>query len=125
MKIKSKELTDASTFLGHIIMDCLNNEATTKMTAVENRDKETEWDIKLSFEGVELDIREFTKHLEKDYYQEVKKAAKKEDRILFEKWKQDYKSKNSTNAQLAKIKIQLDKANNQLKNISESVAVIN
>ncbi len=124
MKIKSKELTDDSHFLGHIIMDCLNKEATSKMTKVENRDSETEWEVKLFFEGVELDIRKFTKHLEKDYYQEVKRTAAKEDRKLFEKWKQDYKSKNSTNAQLSKIKKQLDKANNQLKNISESVAII-
>jgi hypothetical protein len=122
MKIKTKELTDASHFLGHIIIDCLNTEAGNIIH--DNRGKKTEWDIKLVFEGVELDIRKFTKHLEKDYYHEVERAEKKEAQKLFEKWKQDYKSKNYTNAQLAEIKIQLDKANNQIKNISENIVAI-
>jgi len=121
MKIKTKELTDASHFLGHIIIDCLNAEANKKMYEKTDRNDETEWDIKLIFEGVELDIRKFTKHLETEYYLLVERAERNEDKTRYEKWKQDYKSKNSTNAQLSKIKTQLDKANNQLKNIQESI----
>jgi len=122
MKIKTKELVDDKTFLGHIIMDCLNKEATKTLDNFEERDLETEFEIELKFNGVELDIRQFTKHLESSYDRSVASECKPEALKMFEKFKQDYKSKNSNNAKLSKIKAQLDKINNQLLNVNESIS---
>ena len=120
MKIKTKDLIDEKQFLGHIILDCLNKEAIKMLETFKERDEETEFNVELKFEGISLDIREFTKHLEEEYEHSVKKECETQALVMFDKFKQDYKSKNSNNSKLSKIKDQLDKVNNQLVNLNNS-----
>lgn len=126
MKITTADLTKETSMLSHLILNCMNKEANLKVDEVggNKRDENSKYDIQLLFEGVELDITKFSKMLERQFDDIVKRNAKPQAQELFEQWKQSYKSKNSTNSQLSKIKIQLDKANNQLKNIEESIAAI-
>ena len=124
MKIKAKEITDSNTLLGHIILDCFNKEAGESIKSLEGRNGETEYEINLSFNGVELDIREFCKNLQNSWSIAVNKSAKPQAQEIFEEMKQDFKSKNSTNFQLNKIKKQLEKVTNQLQNVSENVQKI-
>lgn len=122
MKIKQKEITEEMTFLSHMILDCMSSEAQAKLP--EGRTKETQYDIKLSFEGVELDIRKFTKHLEQSWESEVSWAARNQANNIFEKKMQAYRSKNSTNAQIAKLNKQLEKANNILLMVKQNIEAL-
>lgn len=121
MKFKVKEFTKEENFLSHLILDCLNDAALETVKDNNKRDGDTIVDIELKFNGVEIDIRRFTKHLEEAWDSEIIKATKPEANKLFEKMEHEFKSKKSTNAQLNKIRVQLQNANNQLKNISENV----
>lgn len=119
MKIKAKEITRKNTFLSHMILSTFNEEALNTIETPSNQ--ETEYNICLTFNGVELDIRKFCERLENSWENAVKKAVQPEANKLFEEMKHTFKSKNSKNAQLNKIKEQLQKANNQLKNIEEHI----
>ena len=123
MKIKVSEITDSRDFLSHMILDCFNKEASkTIPDTKEGQDpRDKEHDICLTFNGVELDIREFCKHLEESYDASVENDAKPQAVKLFEDFKQKYKSENSNNAKLSKIKTQLDKINNQFMNVNNSI----
>jgi hypothetical protein len=121
MKLKTKEFTREVSFLSHLILDCVNKEVINLVSSMPTRDEDTEYDVELKFNGIELDIRKFTFHLEKAWKDAVQNACKPEAEKLFEKMKQDFKTKNSTNAQLNKINMQIEKANNQLKNIKDSI----
>jgi len=98
-------------------------EASLKVEKIggEKRNKNTEYDVQLLFEGEELDITIFAKKLENQFDDIIKARTEPYAQELFNKWKSKYISKNSTGSQIAKIKSQLDKANNQLKNISEGI----
>lgn len=121
MKIKTKEIVDNKQFIGHMILDCFNKEASKTIDTTANTGDETEHDIQLIFNGVELDIRAFCKHLEEEWDREVRIACKPEATKLFDKMKHEFKSKNSMNSQLNKIRQQLEKATNQLGNVSDNV----
>lgn len=121
MKFKTKEFTRTNNFLSHMILGSITEAAIDTVREIENRNGETEVDIELKFNGVEIDIRKFTQFLEEAWDGEVKKACQPEAKKLFEKMKHEFKSKNSTNAQLNKIREQLIKATNHLKNVEENV----
>ena len=124
MKIKVSEITESRDFLSHMILDCFNSEAskTIPETKKGEHPEDKEHDICLTFNGVELDIRKFCKHLEESYDNSVKNDSKPQALKLFEEFKQKYKSENSNNAKLSKIKTQLDKINNQFMNVNNSIA---
>lgn len=121
MKFKTKQLTDNNELISHLILSCLNDTARLKIQSIENRDSETEYDISLRFEGIELDITEFIKLVEKQIDRMIDEKAAEKTNELFEKWKHSYKSKNSKAAKLEKIKEQFDKVNNQLSNINSQL----
>jgi DNA repair ATPase RecN len=125
MKIKTKELVNNKGFIGHMILDCFNKEAAKTIDTKADRDENTEHDIQLIFNGVELDIRGFCKHLEEEWDRAVKNECKPEALKMFEKMKHEFKSKNSMNAQLSKIREQLNKATTQLSNVSNNLERIN
>ena len=121
MKLKAKELTDSKNFVSHIILSCFNNAAHDMISGIKGRNEETEYDIELKINGVDLDINKFAERLEGIYDEEVRRAASPEAERLLEIFKQKYRSKNSQAVKLSKIKDRIDKANNQLKNIQESI----
>ncbi len=122
MKIKTREITRENTLLSHMILNCLDGSTIEKhIETKEERNEETEYDIKLLFEGEELDITKFFQLLDKEWDGEVKRASKpyaeELAEELFEERKHTFMSKNSQNAKLESIRKQLEKVNNQLKNI--------
>jgi len=125
MKIKTSEITRENTLLSHMILTCLDPSTMKKHVEVkEDRDGDTEYEIKLSFEGEELDIKEFLELLDRSWEDAVRDAAKPYAEELFEERKHTFMSKNSKNAklegirnQIEKANKQIEKANNQLKNI--------
>lgn len=121
MKIKIKEFTGNLSFLSHIILDCANKAAIKTVTDIEDRNEDTEIDIEFKFNGIDLDIRKFTTHLEEAYDSEVKKKCRPEAIKMFEEMKHTFKSKNSPGAKLSKINEQIQKANHQLINIQKSI----
>lgn len=119
MKIKTNEITRKNTLLSHMILNCLDNSTIEKhISSKKDRNGETEYEIKLSFEGEELDIKKFFELLDKEWEGAVKRAAKPYAEELFEERKHTFMSKNSKNAKLESIRKQIEKANNQLKNIN-------
>ena len=124
MKIKIKEFTRENTFLSHLILNSINEAALKTVTNDENRDGETEVDVELKFNGVEIDIRKFTTMLESSWESAVKKACKPEALEIFEKMKHKFKSEKSMNSQINKIREQIQKANNQLINISNNIDLL-
>ena len=125
MKIKTKDLTNEHQILSHLVTSCLNEEANNIISSIEDRNGETEYDVKLIFEGVELDITRFSKKLDKQFDEIVKTSATPLANEIFEKWKHSFKSKNSKAMKLQKIIEQFDKINNQLLNIKQSIETIN
>ena len=121
MKLKAKELTDPESFVSHIVLSCFNNAAHDMVRRIKGRNEETEYDIELRINGVDLNINKFAERLEGIFDEEVRSVAVSEAERLLEVFKQEYRSKNSPAAKLSKIKEQIDKANNQLKNIQESI----
>ena len=118
MKIKTSEITRENTLLSHMILTCLDSSTIKKhVQSKKERTGETEYEIKLSFEGEELDIKKFFELLDKEWDGEVKRAAKPYAEELFEERKHTFMSKNSQNSKLEAIRKQIEKANNQLKNI--------
>jgi hypothetical protein len=125
MKIKTSEITRENTLLSHMILTCLDSATIKKhIKSKEDRTGDTEYDVKLSFEGEELDIKKFFKLLDEEWDGEVKKAAKPYAEELFEERKHSFMSKNSQNAKLEAIKKQIEKANNQLKNIESAFSCL-
>jgi hypothetical protein len=127
MKIKIKEFTRQPNFLSHMILECVGSSKVAMDTVcdIEDRDENTEVEIEFKFNGVELDVRKFTRMLEDSYNEETKKAAKPSALEMFEKYKHDFKSKNSTAAKLSKVQAQFDKLKNQMINIQNSINGIN
>lgn len=125
MQIKTKEISDKNSLLSHMILNCLDLSTIKKhVDTREVRNSETEYDIKLLFEGDELDIRKFFKLLDSDWEGAVKEAASPYAEELFEERKHTFMSKNSDNAKLESIRRQLDKVTNQLENIKSAFSNI-
>lgn len=125
MQIKTKEISDQNNLLSHMILNCLDLSTLKKhVEKREVRNGETEYDIKLLFEGDELDIRKFFELLDSDWEGAVKKAAALYAEELFEERKHTFMSKNSDNAKLESIRRQLDKVTNQLENIKSAFSNI-
>jgi len=122
MKFKTKEITNENTLLSHMILNCLNSVAFKKVESVEGRNDETEYDIVLTFEGVELDIKKFFTLLDNEWESEMKRAARPEAELIFEEMKHTFISKNSTNAKLESIRKQVVKANEQMQNINNALS---
>lgn len=126
MKIKTKEITRENTLLSHMILNCLG-ESTMKKHVYNKKERtgDTEYDIKLLFEGEELDIKLFFELLDKEWEDAVKRAARPYAEELFEERKHTFMSKNSTNAKMEAIRKQIEKANNQFINIQDSFDKLN
>lgn len=126
MKFKLGEITRENSFLSHMVLESIgdNKEALKTVTDIVDRDENTEVNVELTFNGVTLDVGKFVTRLEEVWEGEVRKAAAPEARKLFEKMKQDFKSKNSANAQLNRIREQMVKANNFLTNIEQNVELL-
>jgi len=120
MKFKIKEFTRENTTLSQLILTSITESAMATVPK-EDRKADTEVDVELKFNGVEIDITKFITRLEESWDNAIKRASITEAREIFEEMKHDFKSKNSANAQLSKINEQIQKANNQLKNISENI----
>ena len=125
MQIKTKEISDENSLISHMILNCLDLSTIKKHVETrEVRNGETEYDIKLLFEGDELDIRKFFELLESEWEGAVKEAASPYAEELFEERKHTFMSKNSDNAKLESIRRQLDKVTNQLENIKSAFSNI-
>lgn len=125
MKIKTSEITRENTLLSHMILTCLDSSTIKKhVQSKKERTGETEYEIKLSFEGEELDIKKFFELLDKEWDGEVKRAAKPYAEELFEERKHSFMSKNSQNAKLEAIRKQIENTNNQLKNIETAISFL-
>jgi hypothetical protein len=122
MKIKTGQITRENSVLSHILLNALNEEANKIIQSNPNRDANTEYEVTLTFEGVELDITKFTKRYQDQLEQWIENESLPQAQELFEKWKHKYQSKNSSNAKLQKIKTQLENANLQLQNIQQAIA---
>jgi len=123
MKIKTSKITRENTLLSHMILNCIDSSVIEKHVASrKDRTGDTEYDIKLLFEGEELNIKKLFEFLDKEWNDEVKNAAKPYAEELFEERKHSFMSRNSQNAKLESIRKQLEKANNELKNISENIS---
>lgn len=126
MKIKTSEITRENTLLSLMILTCIDKATIDKHFSIkEGRNGDTEYDIKLLFEGDELDIKKFLELLDKEWDGEVKKAAKPYAEELFEERKHTFMSKNSTNAKMEAIRKQIEKVSNQFSNIQESFNYLN
>jgi len=122
MLIKTKEITQKNTLLSHMILNCLTKEVINdKIESKAERTGDTEYDIVLMFEGVELDIRLFTEHLDKSWDSCVSEATRPEAEKMFEELKHTFISKNSTNAKLESIRKQMIKVNEQMLNINNAL----
>lgn len=116
MEIKKREIVEEKTFLSYMILDCLNNEANNTI------DPKSDYiEIEFKCNGVELDFRKFTKHLEDSWDYTVNNAATDQAEERFEQMKHKFVSKNSSNAKLAKVKDQLDKLQVQFNNMINHV----
>jgi hypothetical protein len=122
MKLKTSDLINDNNMLSHLILSCMNELANQKVLSIE--DKDTDYEISLTFEGIELDITKFSKMLEKQFDDIVKSKAIPLANKLFDKMQHEYKSKNSKAMKLQKIKEQFDKVNNQLLNIQKDIQMI-
>lgn len=125
MKIKTKEYTRTNNMFSYLIMTSITKEALDTVIHIEGRNGETEHEIILTFNGVELDVSKFAEKLENAYLEDVELAAKKaavdKAEELFEKWKHHYESTNSSNAKLEKLKEQFNKVTNMLSNIDKGI----
>ena len=138
MNITGKELLDENLFISHAVLNAIGEikgssgiidskieEYKAKMGCEPFSYANVEYDVKLFFEGHELDVRQFFNLLQKEYYSELKKTAKEEiekgAKEMFEKFKHEYKSKNSANAKLEKIRKQMEKCSLELQNITNGV----
>jgi hypothetical protein len=122
MKLKISDLINNNNMLSHLILSCMNELANQKVLSIE--DKDTGYEISLTFEGIELDITKFSKMLEKQFDNIVKSKTKLLANELFDKMQHEYKSKNPKIMKLQKIKEQFDKVNNQLLNIQKDIQMI-
>ena len=125
MDLEPSVFTRTNNLLPLAILRSVNDEATIKAHEKQNvckeNDTELTYDIKLVFEGVELDLVKFFDKLEKCWDESVKGEAKQEALVLFEKFKNDYVSKECNNSKLESIRKQIEKCNNQMLNISKSI----
>jgi len=136
MKIKIKEFTHINTLLSHALLTSaidktksVSSVVTAKQEWKDATDssgtKNIEVNVQLTVEGVEIDVRKFFQRLENDFDTSTKRAARPIATELFETWKQKYKSTNSPAAKLEKIKSQVDRCVNELKNIDENLTSFN
>ena len=75
-----------------------------------------ELDIEMKINGVEIDVETFFNEITKDY-----KEMEELGNTKFEKWKEQYISKNSEGAKYSKLKEQFDKVVNILENIKQNL----
>lgn len=136
MNIDTQTLTDDGLLISHAVMESMHQNKET-FEIVKNKiaeyelkigktvnDKDClkiEYDVKLIFEGVELDAMDFFNTLQSNLSELIDKSAKRQAIELFEKYKHEYNSKNSVNAKIDKIKQQFDKCNQELLNIKSSI----
>ena len=125
MELKPSVFTRTNNFLSHAILSSVNDGATRKAYAKQDASKENDteltYDIKLIFEGVEIDLVKFFERLENSWETSIKNEAVHEARVLFEKFKNDYVSKECNNSKLESIRKQIEKCNNQMLNISKLI----
>lgn len=124
MEFTVKHLTDHKNLISHLVLSSMRNNSEAIETLPSDRTSETLVDVKLLFNGVELDINGFIETLESSWNAAVDKEASNLANERFEILKQKYISKNSTNAQLNKIREQLNKTNNILLGITSSIDLI-
>lgn len=124
MEFTVKHLTDHKNLISHLVLSSMRNNSEAIETLPSDRTSETLVDVKLLFNGVELDINGFIETLESTWNAAVDKEANTLANERFEILKQKYISKNSTNAQLNKIREQLNKSNNILLGITSSLDLI-
>lgn len=124
MEFTVKHLTDHKNLISHLVLSSMRNNSEAIETLPSDRTSETLVDVKLLFNGVELDINGFIETLESSWNAAVDKEASNLANERFETLKQKYISKNSTNAQLNKIREQLNKTNNILLGITSSIDLI-
>ena len=122
MKFKVKEIKNSKEgFISHMLFNSVPVKLIEKMANKEGYSDETEFEFELKFNGEVVDIKNFASFLEDNWDYGGKNAARPEANRLFEEMKHTFKSKNSTNAQLNKIKEQVMTANNHLKGIMTSI----
>ena len=76
MIMKTKELTDRKSMFSHLYMNSLNQAAYDEIQKVVPRDGETEWDVKLTLNGIELDICKFDEILGENWDISLENKAK-------------------------------------------------
>ncbi len=121
-KIKNSEVVNRKSFIGHIILSSLNSKAIDTVRDIKDRDENTEYDVRFTFNGIELDFRKVCEFLDRNWDDCLNQIAKKEVDERFEKYKNEYNSKNCKTAKMEKIRIQLQKVTNQLKMVQDSIS---
>jgi predicted nucleic acid-binding Zn-ribbon protein len=96
-------------------------ECMDKISKRKNRNKDTKWDVKLTFEGVELDINKFAEFIERNWKAMVHLEAKEKADEMFKARINKYMSKHSTNAKLENLKKQFEKINNRIYSVGLNI----
>lgn len=121
MKVKFKDLTDNGKLISHLVCEGLNEEAMKTLPPKGERNKDAEADITVLFNGVPLDVEKFFASMEEQFNTIVDRRAEPNAKKMLAKFINDYKSKNSNNAKLERIKQQCDKAFQQMTMIKQSL----
>lgn len=129
MKITTKDIVDSFATsidhftVGQLVLKSLND--TTTASELKESTENGIYDVKLFVNGIELDVELFIKKLEHRFNTATEIEGSKISLKILEDYKQEYRSKKSSNLKLESIKKQMEKLNVQYNNLISSVNNLN